>query len=700
MTTTFRIGVDWTRKGVICWDAQPGDALNLLPKPLTYTTVDWRTTNVTSALRSKVASPYGFHAFAVQTGTGVYAGLVLGEEDTTLDVDTIPVDASSAYSAVVWLRGISGYSGVSFKFIMKDQSGASVATSSAFTLTSSWQQVSVSGTTGASATHVMLQVVKDNDATDVNFQAAGFMLVAGSTVPTGYNAGETADLYDNITDYVTLADWVLGMFKPYQEVANKTVCKLTLANTDKLFSPEYEGGDLYGNLAPFRPVEIVSDDGTTERTMWTGWIETIQPDVNQYGKRQVRITAAGPMLFFQDVDTGIELQENKRTDEVLSVLLDEVPIPPPLTRTALLDVDGYSRLDQETWLPDLIIESDLDQGKTTLAVAADNWVRQGRQSQDTFDVYRAISDVVAAERGRFLFDREGEALFWNRHNLLLNTDNEATFDDTMTGLQYNYADLKEFKNEIRVTCHPRTVSASDNDLLWQLEEPVTIAPDQIREIGASYRDDSDNRIGGKDITLSNVTFSEGSASVVLEPGANRAKITLRNQSSGQQAVLATCEVRGTKITDFGRMEATAIDRESIAYYGQRTMAMNLPSVDDLDYAQTIADFELGRRATPAGKVSTITLVSHASEGGNQHAQQLARTLGERIRVKETQTAHDADYYIIGEAHKLSEAGTRYETTWYLEGATAGSAWLVLASTDSGNPYHNCNDLRGSYHIVY
>ena len=108
MTTEFRIGVDWTRKGIICWDAWPGDALNLLPKPLTYTTVDWRTTNVTSAVRSKVDSPYGFHAFAVQTGTGVNAGLVLGEEDVTLDVDTIPVDASSAYSAAVWLRGMKG----------------------------------------------------------------------------------------------------------------------------------------------------------------------------------------------------------------------------------------------------------------------------------------------------------------------------------------------------------------------------------------------------------------------------------------------------------------------------------------------------------------------------------------------------------------------------------------------------------------
>jgi hypothetical protein len=31
MTTTFNIGVDWNRKGLICWDARPGDALMVVP---------------------------------------------------------------------------------------------------------------------------------------------------------------------------------------------------------------------------------------------------------------------------------------------------------------------------------------------------------------------------------------------------------------------------------------------------------------------------------------------------------------------------------------------------------------------------------------------------------------------------------------------------------------------------------------------
>lgn len=39
MTTQFDVAIDWRRKGVLCWDARPSDALNLLPSPITYSTL-------------------------------------------------------------------------------------------------------------------------------------------------------------------------------------------------------------------------------------------------------------------------------------------------------------------------------------------------------------------------------------------------------------------------------------------------------------------------------------------------------------------------------------------------------------------------------------------------------------------------------------------------------------------------------------
>ena len=70
------------------------------------------------------------------------------------------------------------------------------------------------------------------------------------------------------------------------------------------------------------------------------------------------------------------------------------------------------------------------------------------------------------------------------------------------------------------------------------------------------------------------------------------------------------------------------------------------------------------------------MASHGKNGGSYHSQQLARTLGDRVVVQETQTAHNASYYIIGEAHSLSQGATLYETTWYLEPAPVVYPWKL------------------------
>jgi hypothetical protein len=76
---------------------------------------------------------------------------------------------------------------------------------------------------------------------------------------------------------------------------------------------------------------------------------------------------------------------------------------------------------------------------TILPRVADNWVRQGGMmdiDKDTFDVYRAISDITAAERGRFFFDCEARPVFWNRYTLLTEQAVAASFANTMIGLTY------------------------------------------------------------------------------------------------------------------------------------------------------------------------------------------------------------------------------------------------------------------------
>jgi hypothetical protein len=259
MPTTFSFGIDWQRKGLICWDARPGDALNVLPRPMTYSALDFRTSGVvTSTALARLATPYGIWAFTTQTGTGANNGFTLGQSNA-LAVNTIPAAASAPYGVDVWVRGQTGFAGVPFILRVRNQAGTTLFSSSAFNLTADWQRVAATGTTVAGTTHLIIEVIKNGSAADVTFQTAG------STVPTGYNAGHASNLFDNVTERVKEANWFLGMRQPWQDKADSAILDITLDNADKVYSPDSPAPALIGKVVPQRPVRIQSSDGTTTR---------------------------------------------------------------------------------------------------------------------------------------------------------------------------------------------------------------------------------------------------------------------------------------------------------------------------------------------------------------------------------------------------------------------------------------------------
>ena len=197
--------------------------------------------------------------------------------------------------------------------------------------------------------------------------------------------------YTDETSYVMSAQWFLGFQQPYMDVGNDAQLTLTMRNTDKRFTPEYGSSPLSGSLVPLRPVKIESNDGSTTRQHFTGWIQSIQPTSNKNGERIAKIFVMGAMQFLKATQTKIELQENQRTDQIVDTLLKEVIFPPALTEAWVIGDANFSLIDQSTYLADLTAYSDLEEGVLTLNMAGDNWVRDGGYSdktKDTFDVYR------------------------------------------------------------------------------------------------------------------------------------------------------------------------------------------------------------------------------------------------------------------------------------------------------------------------
>ncbi len=487
--------------------------------------------------------------------------------------------------------------------------------------------------------------------------------------------------HDIVTERTVWVNWFLGFREPYKDIADNSVLGLVLDNRDRRFSPEIEeaGNPLAGKIQPLRPVRITSNDGTTTRIHWTGWIESVHPAVNKYGERLVKVLCTGAMQFLKATETKIELQENQRSDQIIDALIKEVIFPPALSDAWVLGDENFSRLGVSTALADLAAYSDFEEGVLTLNMAGDNWVRQGGysdQSKDTFDVYRGIRDITAAERGKFFFDREGKAVFWNRHHILDVDTLDASFDDAMTDMKYSFASLEQTKNEIIITCHPRSIADSPTTL-WELKNAVIrVAPGETREVYVKYKDEKGKRIGGKDVTVEDVEYLWGSCAVGVEAKANGANLIFKNESERTEAIIEKCVVKGRKIVDEGQMDARGVDRESITFFGRRTMNINLPSIDDLDQARYIADFERNRRKRPFGLAQTITLQSHAESGGARHADQLGLTIGSLVRIEETQTGHEGTYFLIGEAHELARGGKHWRTTWYLEPQVEVLPWKL------------------------
>ena len=103
--------------------------------------------------------------------------------------------------------------------------------------------------------------------------------------------------YTDETARVLFAKWTLGFQQAYMDVGNDAQLRLLMRNEDKRFTPENSAGSLYGKLAPLRPVRLTSNDGTTTRIHWSGWVESVRPTANKYGERLVKILCTGGLQF-------------------------------------------------------------------------------------------------------------------------------------------------------------------------------------------------------------------------------------------------------------------------------------------------------------------------------------------------------------------------------------------------------------------
>ncbi len=481
---------------------------------------------------------------------------------------------------------------------------------------------------------------------------------------------------DNLSNRVIALEWSLGMAQPYDDYPAPTTARITLRNEDQRFSPEANPGAFQVGQV----LHILSADGLTERRHFTGHIRRVEPLPGDHGQRTAVLIAAGVDAQFAAHQVRLPPQINQRADSVINTLLDKVPLRRQVLKGRwVLGRSGFGELGTNTHLPDITVPRTLETGKSVFAYSGDTW-------GDGIRASLALASLTAAERGRLFIDREGAVIFYNRHHLLRDSTSVATFQDDMTALTYDYG--TEVVSLVRVGLIPRYIGPAQS-VLWVSEAAQVIAAGDVRRMTVHYRDDQKRPIGALSVaaprrgvdyqanTLANGQGSDQSAAVdifVMEASFSAATLEIRNTGTRALYLLPGFQLLGRPLYQGDPVTIDALDHEAQVFYGPRTFELNLPLLDKLEQGDQIARFELSRRREVSGTVRSLTL-----SAVHQPTAVLTRTLFDRITISETQTGHSADYFIIAEAHQVTQGGLRHSVTWTLESALANSFWILNQS---------------------
>jgi hypothetical protein len=504
------------------------------------------------------------------------------------------------------------------------------------------------------------------------------------------NDGNFTDSNDDITGDVLSLSWSRGRDYASALQGRSVAGKLTatLINTGGKYSPSNTSSALTGQILPGRSIKLQAGSGSFDYTFpvafndgvrWQGKLDRIKPAPASKGRKTATLTAFGTLGFLNQFETQLASQTNRRTDQAVGDILDDV---------------GWTDAD----------DRDLDTGQTTISRF---WI----SGKKTIDALRLVEE---AEAGFIKESKSGQIAFENRHHRITetaSTTSQATFSDA-DGASHTYSQIAQddplgtIINHVEATA--RTFDTASLAVLWTHPETgsasPTLAPGESKTFEAEYPNpdagnnamevdawtvpvaDTDLKVwtsyasGGSGTDLTDeITISAVSAVRTAE----RMAITLTNSATGTAGYITLLQARGTAVTTKNPCVVRAIDTTSQGIYGERKYVAKTKFIPTTSEAQDWCEYQLAIYASP---VEILTMTIPASTSGNI-GQALGRDLSDRITVTATNDAKlgvSAGFFIESEKHQVSAGGQEHTTVWQLSPASGGySQFWVLGTSVLG-----------------
>jgi hypothetical protein len=661
---TVRIAVDWDDDFFICYDALPTDALNLVPSALHHTYVS----STISALGSTVTRVNSFTAYGVAyyrcvTGTNVQGGMRFGDDGGT--IDEIAVSPSTTYRFSAWVRGISGYAAIPMTARVTDEDGTALGNTS-FTLTANWAQVTVNVTTAVGSAFIRLTIRKDTNATNLTFDSAGFMLVAGTSAPAGFNVGDSSNGYDVITEDVRSANWVIGKSNWRDTIPAEGTVALIVNNFDRKYSPEYSLSALYGRMEQKRLITIDVKKPSTSAWVrkFAGWTRHYLPTYGQNFDNTATISCQQGVFRLREIRYRKKVEGTATADEIIQSVLFDGYVFANTPLQCLLD---NARLNANSYLIDPDAVMTLDTGISEIDLNGEAW-----GDKDT--AANVIEQLMRVERGWFFIQGDGRVRFYNRYHF---TDpavapSPVAFTIDTVAVNGEYRHSEAFYNIIQMTHYPFTLE--EGAVAYLLRERVGLGANRSKEIKVRFEREEGKRFEVESVNPFDGSVNGSTLTAVTKAGVDQSAkvkadfsqtdgrsgtLTIKN-SGGASRRVTYLALKGTVRESFGGQMVEVVSANGTqggAYILQENSKLVVTEVE----AENLARYLLYMHETARGEFDSINLMNRSDVILEQA---IDNGLGTRITVSEYQTAHSGDYLIVGEKYEWRPGTLR--TTFVLE----------------------------------
>lgn len=485
---------------------------------------------------------------------------------------------------------------------------------------------------------------------------------------------------ENISAYVRSASTQHGMSAPWQEMGRSATATIRLDNTGGLFSPE--GASALSGFDKGCLVQLSMTYASTSKVLYKGRIDHLDPEVGTRGQRTTQIVCEGFISQLQRGEVRIATRQDATSDEIISAILENTSDTPPFVTGWRLGVTGFSGLGATTTLAAGVTDyATLDAGAGTFAYSGDNW-------RDGTSPYRAIRDVVVAERGKFFEDQSGLLKFWSRHRLP--SDLRNAVDATLTGAvlqdaEYRYGE--DLTNVVEVNYNPRRLTGIT--VLGTLDEPVKVPYGKPKTVTIRFNDDTGARVSGINVIAprpyEDWQAEHGSVvkrkdltkyvDIKMVASGDKAELTFTLTQHVQRATIKHLQIRGQRLLDNGRQKTEARDDTSIVANGLQRTVIDSTLLQDTDLAADIAEWELAARGSARGNLRSVAFLANGSSTLMALARSVA--IGDRWALSETQTGASGQWFVVGLLHEMRP---RYhKVTAILEPIPATTIWLLGAT---------------------